>query len=175
MSQPDSHERFAELFRQHHARLFGYVLSLVHSVVDAQDIMQQASLTMWERFDGFEPGSDFFAWACSIARFKSLNWLKAERRRQRVFSDAVELEITAAYCDVDPIEVAERKEALYGCVEELPADQQKLLFDCYDQSRAVADVAEELGRTVFSVYGSLRNIRRKLADCVRSKLSKGVR
>ncbi len=171
MSELERHHQFAELLRRHHSQVFGYVLALVHNTADAEDIMQQASLTMWEKFDEFDLDTNFGAWACSIARYKALNWLKAQRRHQQVFTDALEVEITAAYVAITADEADERTLALRGCVEELPTDQQKLLYDCYDGEHAVANVAEQLGRTVHSVYSSLRNIRRKLAECVRRRMS----
>ena len=171
MSELERHHQFAELLRRHHSQVFGYVLALVHNTADAEDIMQQASLTMWEKFDEFDLDTNFGAWACSIARYKALNWLKTQRRHQQVFTDALEVEITAAYVAITADEADERTLALRGCVEELPTDQQKLLYDCYDGEHAVANVAEQLGRTVHSVYSSLRNIRRKLAECVRRRMS----
>jgi RNA polymerase sigma-70 factor (ECF subfamily) len=172
MSELERHNQFAELLKRHHSQVFGYVLALVHSTADAEDILQQASLTMWEKFDQFDLDTNFGAWACSIARYKALNWLKARRRHQQVFTDALEVEVTAAYAAITIDEVDERTDALRGCVEELPPDQQKLLYDCYDGERAVAGVAEQLGRTVHSIHSSLRNIRHKLAECIRRRLSK---
>ena len=45
-------------------RLNGYVLSLVHNWIDADDIVQDVAVRLWQRFDDFMPDADFGAWAC---------------------------------------------------------------------------------------------------------------
>jgi RNA polymerase sigma-70 factor (ECF subfamily) len=43
---------------------------------DTQDIFQQTSLVLWEKFDSFETGSNFAAWSCRAARYTAMNFLR---------------------------------------------------------------------------------------------------
>ena len=57
---------FLVLFQQHERQIYGYILSLVPNIASADDISQNTSLRLWERFDQFDPNKDFGAWARAI-------------------------------------------------------------------------------------------------------------
>ena len=44
----------AALLRQHQTQLFGYIYSLVRDLDDADDLFQQTSLVLWDKFDQFD-------------------------------------------------------------------------------------------------------------------------
>ena len=48
---------------------------------DADDIMQETTIVMYEKFDSFEKGSDFLSWANTIAKYKTLEFLKKRKRK----------------------------------------------------------------------------------------------
>ena len=51
-------------------RIFAYIYTLVPSRSDAEDILQETSLTVCEKFKDFELGTNFYSWACQIAYWK---------------------------------------------------------------------------------------------------------
>lgn len=165
--------RFAELLEQSHRQLFAYLYALLRNYGDAQDVFQQTSLTLWEKFDEFEAGTSFMAWACSVGRMKALNLLRRQRRYRAHFSEAFQLKLAAIQASVSSETINERSQALNGCVEKLPPNQQELLRQCFGGDQSVGHVACELGRTTHSIYSSLRNIRKKLLDCVDRSVSEG--
>ncbi len=166
MSNQDRENRFAEQLRRHHRRLFGYIYTLLRNFDDAEDVFQQTSLTLWEKFDEYQPGTSFAAWACTIARFKSLNFLTQHHRYQAHFSEAFQLRLAIIQAAIPEEEFDLRAATLEDCVEKLPPNQQKLVRSCFGGMQTVGDLARELGRTTHSLYSSLRNIRKKLLDCV---------
>jgi RNA polymerase sigma-70 factor, ECF subfamily len=165
-STADRDRRFTEQLQCHHRRLYGYIFTLLRNHADAQDVFQQTSLVLWEKFDEFRPETNFLTWACTVARFKALDFQKRQRRYRAHFSEAFQLRLAALHAAIPAEELEARSVALEGCVEKLPFSQRELLRRCFGEDRGVADVAEELGRTTHSVYSSLRNIREKLLDCV---------
>ena len=46
----DGKIEFAELLRHHQTQLFGYIYSLVRDLDDADDLFQQTSLVLWDKF-----------------------------------------------------------------------------------------------------------------------------
>ncbi|MBN1393687.1 MAG: sigma-70 family RNA polymerase sigma factor [Pirellulales bacterium] len=172
MSEVDRQDTFAALFRGCYRQVLAYVHILVSNFTDAEDVVQQTSLVLWRKFDEYEPGTSFVAWACGIARFEALNFLKRKRRYQNRFSEAFQLKLAEAVSGVAAAEVDRRMTALEDCVEMLPENQRDLLRMCFGESQSVADVARRLGRTTHSVYSSLRNIRHKLFNCVEQATSR---
>ena len=171
MTDSTSQKQFNELLREHQNQLFGYIFSLVRNMEDTQDVFQQTSLVMWKKFDTFEPDSNFVAWACSVARLEALNFLRKRNKLAVVFSSEVQERLMHTQAAIQ-CEQTDEEEALTHCVEQLPADQRKLLWDCYDGQYTVQDVADSLDRTTHSVYSSLRNIRKTLFECVRRFLAR---
>ena len=91
MSDEPSLERQKELMllmTQHQRRIFAYIHALVPSRADAEDLLQETSLVVVEKFHEFASGTDFVAWACQIA------WWRVRASRQKfarskvVFDDA---------------------------------------------------------------------------------------
>jgi len=166
MADPQRDRLFTDQLNRHHRRLYGYIFTLLRNHQDAQDVFQQTSLVLWEKFDEFQPDSNFLTWACTIARFKAFDFEKIRNRYQRHFSEAFQNRLADVHAAIPPKEFEARGEALEDCIEKLPQSQRELLRDCFVKGIPVASIAEQLGRTPHSVYSSLRNIREKLLDCI---------
>ena len=73
-------EEFARLFSRHARRIYAFIMTLVFSHHDAEEVFQNTSVVLWNKFGEFRPGSNFFAWASRIAYFEVLNLMKQQRR-----------------------------------------------------------------------------------------------
>ncbi|MEX2025689.1 MAG: sigma factor, partial [Pirellulaceae bacterium] len=71
---------FVGLFSQNARRLYAYIFLLLGNAADADDVFQETSRVLWEKFDQFQPGANFLAWAESVAHYQTLSF---RRRRQR--------------------------------------------------------------------------------------------
>jgi RNA polymerase sigma-70 factor (ECF subfamily) len=164
--------QFIELYAAHEARLRGYVLSLVPRWSDAEDIAQQSSLILWKKFDQYEPGTNFFAWACQIVRFEVRAFSRRVARDRMIFSDefvnAVMEQTVQSRTDLQ-----DRVNALQKCVAKLPAPHRELLRLRYDERRPVGSVAKVLNRPLEAVYKTLSRIRQTLYTCIRRQLAQG--
>ena len=166
MAPCDQEAFFSSLLRQHYRRLFAYVYAIVRSYPDAEDVVQQASMVLWKKFGDYQPDTDFFPWACSVARLEAMHLLRRQRRYRAHFSEAFQQRLAAAMAFIPAETVNARVIALEDCVKNLPENQRGLLKECFSEAKTVATVAQEAGRTPHSVYSSLRNIRNKLLECV---------
>jgi RNA polymerase sigma-70 factor, ECF subfamily len=164
-------DEFVRLLTQYKSQLFRYIFCTVHNLQDAEDIFQQASITLWDKFSEFTPGTNFFLWACSIARYKALAHLKSKDRQRLYFSEELIAELAENDASQSPALEEARLRALAACREKLSAADQSLLAACYSDGSPVIDVAKRIGRPVGSVYDSLSRIRRALFDCIRRSLA----
>ena len=73
-------QRFLSLFLRSEREIFRYVAVLVPNLADAEDIVQQTALALWEKFDAYDPNRPFTPWACRFALNKARQWIE---RRQR--------------------------------------------------------------------------------------------
>jgi RNA polymerase sigma-70 factor (ECF subfamily) len=160
------------LMTQHQRRIFAYIHALVPSRADAEDLLQETSLVIVEKFSEFRPGSDFVAWAFQIA------WWRVRASRQKfarakvVFNDEV-LEAVAATAATLHEEVSERHEALARCLQKLHPRDRDLLLTRYEPGAGVEEAAQRSGRSLEAAYKALARLRKLLFDCVTQELSMG--
>ena len=57
--QANPTEEFVALYVEHQVAIRSFVRTLLPDSADADDVMQTASLTMWRRFEQFQPGTSF--------------------------------------------------------------------------------------------------------------------
>src|ERR1700761_39547 len=91
---------FVALWTASSRQVYAYILMLLPHWADADEAFQETSRVLWEKFDQFEVGTDFTAWACRIAYFKVLD-VRARRQRGPLsfsdeFLDALDRELPLA-------------------------------------------------------------------------------
>ena len=60
-------QQFLSLFLRSEREIFRYVAALVPNVTDAEDIVQQTAIALWEKFGSYDPAQPFTPWACRFA------------------------------------------------------------------------------------------------------------
>ncbi len=166
MKQPNRQDEFADLMRDDYRRIFAYVLSLVHHFDDAQDIVQETSQTLWEKFDEYDPSRPFCNWAFGVARLKALQHLEKVKRRKESFQPDVVARLAELMDQRPAVHEKSRLDAMRTCETKLTEAQRALLKACYDGTRSVREVAQSLGRPPSSVHNSLGRIRMRLLECI---------
>ncbi|TWT97632.1 ECF RNA polymerase sigma factor SigE [Botrimarina colliarenosi] len=158
--------RFVELLNESQSRLFGFLYAHVLNMADAEDLNQQVAMVLWTKFDQFEPGTDFGAWAMRVADFTIKNFLRGKRRSKVCFSDEVMQRIVDHHVTTPAEQVARRNVALRGCLQKIKPDDRSLLEKCYGTSASIKEIARGEGRSAGAVYTALNRIRRALLACI---------
>jgi RNA polymerase sigma-70 factor (ECF subfamily) len=163
------HRRFLQHFVANERLLSGYLLAATGDVHEAEDLLQEVSVALWESFDRYDEGRAFSSWALGIARHKVLDWRTKKGRRSRLLS----LEILGAVERAEAREaeeLAERRPLLQQCMESLPAHLRELVELRYGDGLQLDEVASRLRRTVGAVQMAYVRIRRSLRECVGRRL-----
>jgi RNA polymerase sigma-70 factor (ECF subfamily) len=163
---------FLRLFLQNQRRLYAYILTLLPRRADADDVLQEASLVMWDKFDDAHPPADFAAWGCRIAYFKVLDWYKKRQRSPVYFStEMLERVAETAVEQAATLRLDERREALADCIAKLSPRDRDLLARRFADGATTQSTAAALGRSVDAIYKALAKIRQALFDCVTRALT----
>jgi len=162
-------EEFIRLITLYQPRIYLFVLSLVHNRADADEVMQDTNVVLWEQFDQFRPGSDFRVWAFQVAYYKSRQFLDRQQRSRVRFGE-VFMDKLAAVAASQPDDYDARQEALAHCLEKLSDKDRRLIDARYQPAATVASAAEQLGRSTEAVYKGLQRLRRALHDCIERQL-----
>ena len=170
--QEDHRADYPTLLRQHQTQLFGYIYSLVRDLDDADDLFQQTSLVLWDKFEQFDHGKSFINWACGVARYEVLNFLRSRSRKRLYFSDELNLALVEAHESLEHEQLEERRTVLAVCMKKLRQKDRELLEACYERSASLREVAERERRSTHSIHNSLRRIRRVLFECVQRGMAR---
>lgn len=173
MGQEARVDIFIRLFTTHETRLRAFATALVHNWADAEEVLQEAYVIVWQKFDTFEIGSNFFAWAGRIVYLTAKDFLKKQSRSKLQFGEAF-FEVLAARAIELSDEMTERQSALSQCLGELNSKQRELVSQRYEEYASVESMAAARGQTVQAIYHALSRLRKSLFECVNRRMKRGV-
>lgn len=155
---------------KHQRRLFLYILSMVPHAADAEDLLQETNVILWQKFSQFEPDTSFFSWASRIAYHKILQYREGRGRDAALVDESVVSAIAVeAEAMVDELE--EQRLALASCLNRLKEKDRRLIALRYVAGASIEGLSRELGRPENSITHSLGRIREKLYRCIRNSLA----
>lgn len=167
MGKEDRVAEFVRLFTTYEVRLRAFAMTLMSNHADVEDVLQQANLTLWEKFDEFEPGTNFMAWAARVLYLKVQQHRRKQSRDKLQFGDAyheaVLREVTRGEFAA---ELGERERALAECIGNLRFEHREMLQARYDEQYTMERMARRFNRSPEAIYNTLSRIRRALYDCV---------
>jgi len=166
---PDHREQFVAQLTAAQTAIHAYLMSLVLDPVEAEDLLQETNLMLWRKAEEFEAGTNFTAWACTIAHYKVREWRRSKARDRHEFNDAL-LDRVAARAQDRADEADQRRHALNHCLRKLAPDQREMIESRYGPGGSVSALAAALGRPAGSVSQTLYRIRQTLLECIRRTL-----
>ena len=162
-------DRFVQYFVEQRTLLYALIHALVRDPHAAEDIFQETSLVLFREADRFQEGTDFGAWARSIARNRAREHFK--KRRQTVpLSEAAENAVVLAHQEIKAEWWRLRREALTRCLEPLGAEIRKVFELYYGESLTTDRIARLLGRSGTAIRLTLCRTRKKLAECAQRRM-----
>jgi RNA polymerase sigma-70 factor (ECF subfamily) len=163
------------LFLKHQVMLAGFVYTLVEDWEIVEEALQETAVFLCSRWQDFTPGTNFGAWARTLARMRCRDVLQ---RRRRAAATPLEPVLHDLAAPITPEEWEQHgtfsprhKQALARCVQSLPADHRQVVEMHYQQRQACDRIAAALTKSVEAVYMMLSRIRKRLKQCVEQRLA----
>lgn len=157
----------------HQSALRGYVASLLPGDCEVPDVVQKANLVIWNKRAKFQRGTNFRAWALSIAYWEARAWMTSRKRKGWL----VYLEKPVEAADEDyysesilKSEQSDSFAVLHHCLERLPEGDRQVITRFYFEDKSVAECSEELGRSCEAIKSHLHRIRGTLRRAITSPL-----
>jgi len=167
---PEQTALVQSLFVQHLPALRGFVLSLVSDFSLVDDVVQETFLVVTAKAASFQRGTNFRAWAWTIARYKVLQTLEKNAPAADRFAPEV-LEALAAQETAETWFSDEQIQHLAKCMEGLAPKAREAVELRYQQAHRPPEIASRLGWTVESVHVALSRARVFLRDCVTQRMA----
>ena len=167
-------EEFQQLFAAVEHRLYRYVRTLVLNQADAENTVQETAVVLWERYDAFAAGSNFFAWASTVAKFQSFQLLEKKRKAgtATTLDGVIDLmqDEDAGTLESEAFEI----DALRSCLDQMSAEDVSLVRYRFNHRMSAPKIAVKLDKSVSSIYRKLDRIYRSLAWCIRKQVAGGT-
>lgn len=156
--------RFADLYENNFERVYAYIVRRVRDRDQAEDLTSevfQKALANIARFKW--RGVPFAAWVLRIAA----NMIADRGKRAAKEFELSDDDSTEAPSPVS-LEEVEHHARLFRLVNQLPADQRRVIVMRFAEERSIREIALELGRTEGAIkqlqFRGLQNLRAQLGD-----------
>ena len=165
-SSADRIVEFEQLFTKCESEIQAFVFALLPHWSDAEDVLQRTRIVLWQKFDHFQSGTSFKAWAMQVARFEVSNFRRTQRSDHLCFDDGLVDSLTDVHSSLAE-ELERRRAALDQCLRKLRASDRQIIRQCYGpKATTIKEAAGRLSRPVNTLYKALNRIRRTLMECV---------
>jgi len=161
---------FAELVWAHQQFAYHVALRALNNTQDAEDIVQEAFVKVWESLTSFRHDSRFRTWLYRIVMNLCFNQLPRLRKDINALDqDSIHLELSDTNLDMDPVLRLEGKETLTFIQQQikyLPDQYRIMLLLRYQQGCSYAEISEILDVPLGTVKTGIFRARERLKDAV---------
>jgi RNA polymerase sigma-70 factor (ECF subfamily) len=153
---------FDRLSRRHLDRAYGVALRMTGSRADAEDVVQDVFLRLWQRPEAWRPGqAQFSTWLYRVVVNRCLD---LKRRPKGADLDSVEEPQAPEANAEDSLLDVERSRALDGAVKQLPERQRAAIVLTYTAGLRNAEAASAMDISVKAFEALLVRAKRELRD-----------
>ena len=145
------------LYDRHNPIAFRVALSIVHDRGRAEDVVQEAFLSVWRKGGSYTPGrGSVRAWLIGIVRNRAIDTLRA-RRVSDVEDEATLHSLRdAGPSVVDQVVANLDGETIRTAIRKLSPQQRQAIAIAYYESRSHAEIATITGLPLGTVHGRIR-------------------
>lgn len=166
----DKNQAFNLLVREYGERLYWHIRRLVVSHEDADDLLQNTYIKIWNSLDTFREDARLFTWLYRIATNEALTFL---HRRQIV--GFLSFEGMGAYFEKklkqdDFFSGDQLQMALHKAISKLPPKQKVVFCMRYFEERKYEEIAEVLDTSVGSLKASYHHAYNKVVEDMKNSM-----
>lgn len=164
------HKAFNAIVESYTERLYWHVRRFLCSHDDANDLVQEIFIKIWNALPSFKGDSQIYTWIYRIATNEALNVIRRQRLRSFIEFDSL-AERMIQKIDEDPYfngDTLQRE--LHKAIQRLP-EKQKLVFNLrYFDEMKYEDIAEITGTSVGALKASYHHAYNKIKSELEEKL-----
>lgn len=165
----DLSEEFILELTQVQQRLFGFLFKRLADREQAREVLQRTNLVLCRKADNYELGTNFKAWAMSVANYEVMAYRKTQVRERLVFSDEVDDMIGSRENEFSSSQ-KDRISHLSHCLQLMSPQNRQLIEHRYEGENSMKNIAGEIGGTIGSVRVKLHRLRKLLLECIQNRM-----
>jgi RNA polymerase sigma-70 factor, ECF subfamily len=158
---------FEDVYRRTSAKLFGICLRIFNDRHEAEDALQDAYVTIWNKAAAFDPErASPITWLATITRNRAIDRLRA--RKTAGFADldeAAHIADASELADGQMI-IDENDRRLHGCIGMLDSRDASFIRSAFLKGTTYADLAQHSNEPLGTVKSRIRRALMKLKLCL---------
>jgi len=162
---------FMRLLLQHENALRAFARSLLPDWDAVDDVLQDASVIMWQKLSQLDDEEGFLPWGKVIVRFHCYRYLEQKKKKGAVFSNELVAILADEAEQISETEHSKRRRALESCLGKLSGPERELVLAPYLHHGRITELAELGGTSANALYKKLGRLRDRLRNCVKERLA----
>ena len=156
-----------DVYRRTSAKLYGVALRIFPDGEDAQDVLQDAFINIWQKAGSFDPArASPITWLVALTRNRAIDRLRAQGRRV-----TAPLELAAEIADDRPDAeqclIAHDADArILACIATLSSGDATLIRTAFFDGATYADLASRAAMPLGTIKSRIRRALVKLRACL---------
>jgi RNA polymerase sigma factor (sigma-70 family) len=159
-------QAFARLYERTSAKLYGICLRLLGSEAEAEDVLQDVYVTVWQKAERFDRGrASPITWLAVLARNKGIDRLRRRSTRSEPIEAAAAVEDDGPL----PFELVERRQEagrLTDCLDELDERPRAMIRAAFLDGATYPELAEREGVPLGTMKSWIRRAMQRLRGCL---------
>jgi RNA polymerase sigma-70 factor (ECF subfamily) len=167
--QPDTREKaFTGIIKKYQEKLYWHIRRMVIDHDDANDVVQNMFIKVWNALDNFREDSQLYTWLYRIATNESLTFIEQQKKRASVSLSDVESGLSNKIIADKHFDGSKIEWKLQLAIQQLP-EKQRIVFNLryYDEMPY-----EEMSRVLETSEGALKasyhHAAKKIEDFIRN-------
>lgn len=160
---------FSLMFKENAGTIIARLRAHTITMEDAEDILQKAAVTMWQKRDTFSEGTSFIAWAWTIAKHTMFNFLRSKKRSVVKYG-----EILPEYCNDIPTPIKQNQDPrllhMEDLLKKLSDREESILRAVYLEGKSISAYAEENKLSARTCFNTISLIRKKLKKQINERI-----
>lgn len=155
-------EAFGELYDRFSSPLYSAALQILRDATEAQDVVHDAFLTLWEKAATYERSrGSAFSWAVTLVRNRAIDRVRMRRRRTELLAGSAPEDLgygaghDDAGADVAAVQSDEAR-LVRAAVATLPPEQQRALELAFFGGLTQEEIARQLREPLGTVKARIR-------------------
>ncbi|MFL9481482.1 RNA polymerase sigma factor [Chitinophagaceae bacterium LWZ2-11] len=173
--QPATKEQaFTAIIKKYQEKLYWHIRRMVIEHEDANDVLQNMFIKVWNALDNFREDSQLYTWMYRIATNECLTFLEQQKKRSVVSFTDVEEGLSNKIRAEENFDANKLEWQLQLAIQELP-EKQRMVFNLryYDEMPY-----EEMSRILDTSEGALKasyhHAAKKIEDFIKNRLNVGT-
>ncbi|MBR1510227.1 MAG: RNA polymerase sigma factor [Bacteroidales bacterium] len=158
----DNERIFHQLVKDYSEQLWWHVRRMVGTQEDADDLLQEIFLKVWNALPSFRGESGLYTWIWRIATNETLNWLRKERVRAALRFSSIDAEMERRI-QADPFfNGTEAQRELSKAVAKLPEKQRQIFVMRWWDELSYDEISAITGTSVGALKASFHIAQKKI-------------